>query len=51
MRSDMARVIVERPRVKAFNNRRGRDVAWDDMPSHERYAPGPSVAWRQKAAQ
>src|SRR5580704_14540837 len=35
MRDDMARVIVERPRIKAFNNRRGRGVAWDDMPCHE----------------
>src|ERR1700736_4474108 len=35
MRSDMARVIVERPRIKAHGSNKGRAVDWDDMPSHE----------------
>ena len=35
MREDMARVIVERPRIKPFNCRKGRHPDWDDMPSHE----------------
>src|SRR5579864_3174383 len=35
MRSDMAKVIVERPRWKPRSDRRGRPVAIDDMPSHE----------------
>lgn len=32
MREDMARVIVERPRKKVRNSRKGRPVAYDDMP-------------------
>ena len=35
MREDMAQVIVERPRIKPFNNRKGRRVALDDLPKHE----------------
>jgi hypothetical protein len=35
MREDMARVIVERPRLKAFNNRKGRRQELEDMPAHE----------------
>ena len=35
MRKDMARVIVERPRIKPFNCRKGRYRDWEDMPSHE----------------
>jgi hypothetical protein len=35
MRSDMAQVIVERPRVKPRSSRKGRAVALDDLPSHE----------------
>jgi hypothetical protein len=35
MRNDMARVIVERPRRKVRNSRKGRCVALDDLPSHE----------------
>ena len=35
MREDMARVIVERPRIKAYNNRRGRRQELEDLPAHE----------------
>jgi hypothetical protein len=35
MRKDMARVIVERPRIKPFNCRKGRQKSRDDLPSHE----------------
>lgn len=35
MRSDMAKVIVERPRRKPRGARKGRPVALDDLPSHE----------------
>ncbi|MSP03368.1 MAG: hypothetical protein EXR07_20345 [Acetobacteraceae bacterium] len=35
MREDMARVIVERPRIPAFNNRKGRLQALEDLPAHE----------------
>src|ERR1700674_5320268 len=35
MREDMARVIVERPRIKVFNCRKGRYQDWDDVPSHQ----------------
>ena len=31
MREDMARVIVERPRIKPFSCRKGRHRQWDDM--------------------
>jgi hypothetical protein len=35
MRSNMAKVIVERPRRNRHSGRRGRPVALDDLPSHE----------------
>jgi hypothetical protein len=35
MREDMAQVIVERPRIKPFNTRKGRRQALDDLPTHE----------------
>lgn len=35
MREDMAKVIVERPRIKPFSNRKGRRQALDDLPKHE----------------
>jgi hypothetical protein len=35
MREDMARVIVERPRIQPRNNRKGRRPALEDLPSHE----------------
>jgi hypothetical protein len=35
MRNDMAKVIVERPRIPAFNCRKGRTQALDDLPAHE----------------
>ena len=35
MRDDMARVIVERPRIPAFNSRKGRLRALQDLPAHE----------------
>jgi hypothetical protein len=35
MRDDMARVIVERPRIPAFKSRKGRRQVLDDMPMHE----------------
>jgi hypothetical protein len=44
MRDDMARVIVERPRIPAFNSRKGRRQAWDDLPGQEGMRR--SRAWR-----
>jgi hypothetical protein len=35
MRDDMAKVVVERPRRKPFNIRKGRTRSLQDMPSHE----------------
>lgn len=35
MRDDMARVIVERPRIPAFNSRKGRHHAVEDLPARE----------------
>ncbi len=35
MREDMARVIVERPRIKPYNERKGRRQALEDLPTHE----------------
>jgi hypothetical protein len=35
MREDMAHVVVERPRLKPYNIRKGRSVSLKDMPSHE----------------
>lgn len=35
MREDMAHVLVERPRIKAFSSRKGRRRALDDLPKHE----------------
>jgi hypothetical protein len=35
MREDMAQVIVERPRIKPSNNRKGRRRALEDLPKHE----------------
>jgi hypothetical protein len=35
MRSDMARVIVERPRIPAFKVRKGRALPLDDMPTRK----------------
>jgi hypothetical protein len=35
MREDMARVIVERPRIKPFKMRKGRVQPLEDMPQHE----------------
>jgi hypothetical protein len=35
MRSDMAKVIVERPRRNAYRSLKGRVVALEDLPSHE----------------
>jgi|SRR5271165_1421775 len=35
MRSDMAKVIVERPRIPAFNSRKGRRQALEDLPAQE----------------
>lgn len=35
MRDDMARVIVERPRLPGFNSRKGRQRALEDLPKHE----------------
>ena len=39
MREDMAQVIVERPRIKPFNSRKGRRQALDDLPTHEGLDP------------
>ena len=35
MRSDMAKVIVERPRIPAFKSRKGRRQALEDLPVQE----------------
>jgi len=35
MRDDMARIIVERPRIPAFNSRKGRRRGLEDLPTHE----------------
>lgn len=35
MRNDMAKVIVERPRVPAFKQRKGRGRKLEDLPAHE----------------
>ena len=35
MRDDMAKVIVERPRIPAFNCRKGRPQALEDLPARE----------------
>ena len=35
MRDDLAKVIVERPRIPAFNCRKGRTRALEDLPAHE----------------
>lgn len=35
MRDDMARVIVERPRIGGHGSRKGRAVALEDLPRHE----------------
>jgi hypothetical protein len=35
MREDMAKVIVERPRIKPWGTRKGRRIDPDDLPSHE----------------
>ena len=35
MRDDMARVIVERPRIPAFNSRKGRRRPLEDLPARE----------------
>lgn len=34
MRKDMAKVIVERPRLKGWGSRKGRPLDFDDLPSH-----------------
>ena len=35
MRDDMARIIAERPRIPAFNSRKGRRRGLEDLPTHE----------------
>jgi len=35
MREDMARVIVERPRIKSYGDRKGRRLKIDDLPTRE----------------
>ena len=35
MRDDMAQVIVERPRIPAFNSRKGRRQDFEDLPTRE----------------
>jgi hypothetical protein len=44
MREDMARVIVERPRIKPFSNRKGRRHKLEDLPTYEGMRRG--CAWR-----
>src|ERR1700733_10559155 len=35
MREDMAQVIVERPRIKPYNHRKGRSPDLENLPDHE----------------
>jgi hypothetical protein len=44
MRNDMAKVIVERPRLRPFNSRKGRRQALEDMPLQEGMSR--SASWR-----
>src|SRR5208337_1822366 len=44
MRKDMAKVIVERARLKPYNNRKGRRQELEDLPKHEGMRRG--HAWR-----
>ena len=44
MREDMAKVIVERPRIKPRNCRKGRAQAFESLPAHEGMRRG--HAWR-----
>jgi hypothetical protein len=49
MREDMAKVIVERPRIKPYNNRKGRRLELEDLPAHEGMRRG--HAWRGERKQ
>lgn len=49
MRDDMAKVIVERPRIPAFKIRKGRDQPLDDMPTHEGMRRGHALRGDRKA--
>jgi len=44
MREDLAKVIVERPRIKPYSNRKGRRRDLEDLPTHEGMRRG--HAWR-----
>jgi len=47
MREDMARVIVERPRIKPFNTRKGRARSLEDLPQYEGMRRAPAMArWK-----
>ena len=48
MRDDMAKVIVERPRIKPFKVREGRRTALDDLPKHEGIRRGRTRGWDRK---
>lgn len=48
MRDDMAKVIVERPRVPAFKSRKGRRQALDDLPLREGFRRAASLRGDRK---
>jgi hypothetical protein len=48
MRSDMARVIVERPRIPDYGARKGRDVPLDQLPAQEGMRRPHLRSWRGK---
>jgi hypothetical protein len=48
MRDDMARVIVERPRIPAYKARKGRQRDLDNLPSHEGMRRGAALRGDRK---
>jgi hypothetical protein len=48
MREDMAHVIVERPRIKPWNERKGRPKDADDLPAHEGMRRGRALRGERK---
>jgi hypothetical protein len=39
MRDDMARVIIERPRIPDHGARKGRSLSLDRLPAHQDFGP------------
>ncbi|MBM3578134.1 MAG: hypothetical protein FJX40_10840 [Alphaproteobacteria bacterium] len=48
MREDMARVIVERPRINPRSNHKGRPQKLEDMPAHEGMRRGRALRGERK---